>query len=62
MATTLGDELERLRLQRRALRLEALIVLFGERCDARDRGAARERTLAELGRELARIHRRLEEL
>ena len=62
MATTLGSELERLRLQRRALRLSALIALLGERRNGSERGAARERTLAELGRELARIHSRLEEL
>jgi len=61
---TIGDELERYRLERRALRLEFLIALLGERSHTRSRpgpgGPALERRLNELRRELARIRSKLD--
>ncbi len=61
---TIGDELERYRLERRALRLKLLIALLRERSHTRSRSGpgmpAMERRLNELSRELARIRSKLD--
>lgn len=61
---TIGDELERCRLERRALRLELLIALLRQRSHTRSRSGpgmpALERRINELSRELARIRGKLD--
>jgi hypothetical protein len=61
---TIGAELERCRLERRALRLELLIALLRERSHSRSRSgpgmSLLERRISELSRELARIRSKLD--
>ncbi|MGD0198949.1 MAG: hypothetical protein ABSC56_13730 [Solirubrobacteraceae bacterium] len=64
MATTIGSELERWRLERRALRLEVVVALLGERvsrcAETESPPPTLERALRDFARELDGVRRRLE--